>query len=139
MKTISWEDADIFINLESIPEATIIQYFRTLNNSEFMTTAQLFAEQGRLNPPFDKTVQGRNEIAQYLEKEAKGMRFCPESGEMLSSNSIETQDQIQGKVQIKLFTVNVTWLIQLNSAKEITMVEVKLLASLNDLLKFNHS
>jgi hypothetical protein len=44
--------------------------------------------------------------------------------------------QIQGKVQTPLFGVNVAWEFVLNSAKEIVSVEVKLLASLEELAKF---
>ncbi|NUN63329.1 nuclear transport factor 2 family protein [Pseudanabaena biceps] len=139
MKDISSNNIDLFINIDGINELTIYEYFAGLNNNEFMATSELFAEQGCLNPPFEQTVCGRDAIAQYLEKEAKGIEFCPAYGEMIKSDNAFTQYQIQGKVKTNQFTVNVNWLIQLNSAKEILLVEVKLIASLIELLNFNNS
>ncbi len=137
MKNISSTNIDEFINIDGIDELTIYHYFARLNNNEFIATSELFAEQGCLNPPFEKTVYGRDAIAQYLEKEAKGIEFCPIYGEMIMSDSTYTQYQIQGKVKTNQFTVNVNWLIQLNSMKEIILVEVKLVASLIELLNFS--
>jgi hypothetical protein len=137
MKNISLTNKDTFIDIDGIDESTIHEYFARLNNNEFIATSELFAEQGCLNPPFEKTVCGRDAIAQYLEKEAKGIGFCPAYGEMIISDSTFTQYQIQGKVKTNQFTVNVNWLIQLNSTKEIILVEVKLVASLVELLDFS--
>ena len=137
-------DLDTSLDIDGIYENTICQYFIRLNNGEFMETAQLFAEQGCLNPPFENAIAGRDAIARYLEKEAKGMNFCPERGEIISKvgvadpleNSDLTQYQIQGKVKTNFFTVNVSWSIELNANKEIIKVDVKLLASINELLSF---
>lgn len=137
MKNISSTDKDTFINIDGIDELTISEYFARLNNNEFIATSELFAEQGCLNPPFEKTMYGRNAIAKYLEKEAKGIEFCPAYGKMIISNSTYIQYQIQGKVKTPQFTVNVNWLIQLNLIKEIILVEVKLVASLIELLNFS--
>lgn len=137
MKNISSTNKDTFIDIDGIDESIIHEYFARLNNNEFIATSELFAEQGCLNPPFEKTVCGRDAIAQYLEKEAKGIEFCPAYGEMIISDSTFTQYQIQGKVKTNQFTVNVNWLIQLNSTKEIILVEVKLVASLVELLDFS--
>lgn len=137
-------DLDTSLDLDGIYENTIYEYFVRLNNGEFMETAQLFADQGCLNPPFEKSIAGREAIAHYLEKEAKGMNFCPERGEILPKvgvadpleNSDRTQYHIQGKVKTNFFTVNVSWSIELNANKEIMAVDVKLLASINELLSF---
>jgi len=137
MKNISSTNTDTFINIDGIDEPTIYEYFARLNNNEFIATSELFAEQGCLNPPFEKIVCGREAIAQYLEKEAKGIEFCPAYAEMIMSDSTFTLYQIQGKVKTNQFTVNVNWLIQLNSTKEIILVEVKLVASLVELLNFS--
>ena len=74
----------------------------------------------------------------YLEEQAKGIIFSPEYGEILMSDSNHTQYQIQGKVELNWFTVNISWLFELDIAKEIILVDVKLLASLDDLLSFSH-
>jgi len=152
MKTISvlvqpkfWTiGLDTSLDIDGIYENTIYQYFIRLNNGEFMETAQLFAEQGCLNPPFEESIAGREAIARYLEREAKGMNFCPERGEIIPKvgvaaplkNSDRTQYQIHGKVKTNFFTVNVSWSIELNAAREIMAVDVKLLASINELLSF---
>jgi hypothetical protein len=131
------QPTNIQIEIRGIHEPVIDEYFARLNNGEFTATAELFAAQGCLNPPFDQQLQGRDAIAQYLEKEAKGIKFCPEDGIVLTSDSSHTQYQIQGKVEMNWFTVNVSWSMQLNAAKEIVLVEVKLLTSLDDLLSFS--
>ena len=137
-------DLDTSLDIDGIYENTIHEYFMRLNNGEFMETAQLFAEQGCLNPPFEKSILGKEAIARYLEKEAKGMKFCPERGEILTKvgladpleHSDRTQYHIQGKVKTNFFTVNVSWSIELNAIKEIMAVDVKLLASIDELLSF---
>ena len=131
------EPGMIEIDIQGIDEPVIYEYFKRLNNGEFTATSELFAEQGCLNPPFDNQIQGRGAIAQYLEKEAKGIRFCPEYGEVIAIDSNRTQYQIQGKVEMNWFTVNISWSIDLNAATEIMLVDVKLLASLDDLLSFS--
>lgn len=136
MKTIPSVNTDMMIAIDNLNEPTICEYFIKLNNSEFKETADLFADQGLLNPPFDEPIQGRNAIAEYFAKEAVGMKFCPEYVEIVMIDGVHSQYQIQGKVATSLFTVNVGWLIKLNVAKEIMNVEVKLLNSLGDLLKF---
>jgi hypothetical protein len=120
-----------------IHEFTIQEYFEKLNTGEFIAAAELFSEQGCLSPPFETSIQGRDAIAQYLETDAKGMRFCPEQWTILAHNSEQTHYRIAGKVETRWFTVNVSWSMHLNSAKEIMAVEVKLLASLTDLLQLN--
>jgi hypothetical protein len=121
-------------NILEIEEPTIWEYFEKLNQGEFIATAALFSEQGCLNPPFEKPIQGRIAIAQYLQSEASGMRFCPEYGEMLSGNQQQPKYHIQGNVVTPWFTVKVTWMIKLNAAREIINIDIKLLAALNDLL-----
>jgi hypothetical protein len=137
ISTPATEPEKIKIDIQGIHEPVIDQYFTSLNNGEFSATAELFAAQGCLHPPFDQQLQGRDAIAQYLEKEAKGIIFAPEDGEIIISDSTHTQYQIQGKVELNWFTVNISWSIDLNAAKEIILVDVKLLASLDDLLSFS--
>jgi hypothetical protein len=144
--TLVSESVSAKTDIQGIDELVIYEYFSRLNNGKFIATTELFSEQGYLIPPFGKQLQGREEIAQYLEKEAIGIRFLPERGELVTNvdpsanlgDSDRTQYQIQGKVEINWFSVNISWLIDLNTAKEIILVEVKLLASLEDLLSFSH-
>jgi hypothetical protein len=125
------------VKIEGIEEPIIAAYFSHLNHGEFIATANLFAEIGCLNPPFEEPIEGRSAIAKYLEKEATGMIFCPESGSILIQDDRIAQYQIQGKVKTNYFTINVSWLIQIGTDREIILVEVKLLAALAELLKFS--
>ena len=134
MKTISTIIPAESSEIEGVNNSTICEYFRRLNHGEFIAAANLFAVAGCLYPPFDNPIQGRNAIAQYLAKEAQGMRFCPEAGEILTSDLNHARYQIQGTVATKWFAINVCWLFELNAIKEIVLVEIKLLATLPELL-----
>jgi hypothetical protein len=140
VKTTSLIDTNRAIDIQGIRIATIDEYFIRLNHQEYVATSELFAITGYLYPPFENPIQGREAIAQYLQQEAQGMRFVPEDGTLLAIDSNERTDdpqtriQIQGKVQTKWFTVNVSWLFELNSIREIMLVEIKLLAALPELL-----
>jgi hypothetical protein len=146
MKKFPLTDRNILVSMDNIDEPTVHEYFTSLNSNNFTATAELFMEEGYLKPPFEKLVKGKKDIAEYFAKEAVGMFCYPENGQILCGHNGKTilQDtkhieyQIQGKVQISPFTVNVQWLIQLNCTKKIMAVEVKLLASLDELLKLNH-
>jgi hypothetical protein len=127
----------LLIEIDGIEEPTIAAYFSGLNSGEFAATAELFAQSGRLEPPFENSIEGKDAIAKYLATEAKGMIFCPESGILLLKDNNLAQYHVQGKVKTNYFTINVSWLMQLNNDKEILLVEVKLLAALEELLKFN--
>ena len=129
-------DLDLATTIDGIEEPTITAYFRTLNQENFTATADLFTTSGCLNPPFEGSIVGRAAIAKYLETEARGMILCPEFGRLLIKDNDVAQYHIQGKVKTNYFTINVTWLFQLNLDREILLVEVKLLAALDELLKF---
>jgi hypothetical protein len=130
-------DSELLGKIEGIAEPTITAYFMRLNSCEFRAAAELFADIGQLAPPFENPIEGRAEIAAYLEKEASGMSFWPESGVLLIRDDDLAQYHIQGKVKTNYFTINVSWLMQLNIDKEILLVEVKLLAALEELIKFS--
>jgi hypothetical protein len=128
---------ELSLQIEGVSSPIVEAYFSRLNSNETASTADLFAEQGCLKPPFEAPIEGREAIAAYLAKEARGMRFCPESGTLLLRDNNLTQYHIHGKVQTNYFTINVSWLMQLNTDNEIVLVEVKLLAALEELLKFS--
>jgi hypothetical protein len=132
------------ISIAGIQETIIYSYFQTLNQGEFSETAELFAEDGVLIPPFEEGVRGRQAIANYLNEEAQGLTAFPNQGsvEILADQS--TQITITGKVQTPLFKVNVRWQFQLTNTPpltagfkdqiEIASAEVKLLASSQELI-----
>ena len=129
-------DEEWLVIIEGIERPHIDAYFNSLNREDFKATAELFAERGCLKPPFEETIEGRAAISEYLEKEARGMKFCPETGAILLRDEVITHYHIQGYVKTNYFTIAVSWLIQLNLDNEIMLVEVKLLAALQELLKY---
>jgi hypothetical protein len=137
VSTTPTSNSELLIEIDGIEEPTIAVYFSRLNSGEFAATAELFADGGRLAPPFENPIEGREAIAKYLTTEARGMKFCPESGTLLMRDEDLAQYHVQGKVQTNFFTINVSWLMQLNLDKEILLVEIKLLAALEELLKFS--
>lgn len=122
------------VTIAGIEEASIINYFDTMNREEFGKTAALFAEEGIMLAPFEKPIVGRKAIALYLAKEAKGMKLLPKEGihQPIEDNSF--QIKVQGKVKTSLFSVNVAWYFNLNSEAQITTTRIKLLASPKELL-----
>ena len=117
------------------PEQTLSRYFATLNAEDFQKTAELFAKDGALNPPFESPIVGQEAIVAYLNKEAKGLQLFPlrKAVELLELGEICYR--VIGKVQTALFTVNVEWIFTLTESAEICSVEVKLLAAMKELLK----
>lgn len=126
--------------------APVQRYFETLNRGAFEQTAALFAENGRMVPPFEQPIQGRGAIAHYLHTEANGMSLTPVGCEFVAPSEktdkggVEADSLqvflVRGKVKTPLFGVNVAWQFSLNAADEITKVQIKLLATLGELIKF---
>lgn len=116
-------------------ETTVSSYFDALNAGDFQTVASLFAEEGALYPPFDGAVTGREAIVTYLEAEAKGLQLTPKQCITQLLDDGTHQCRVIGKVQTPLFGVSVGWTFVLNANAEILLVQVKLLAALEELLK----
>lgn len=122
--------------IEGITEPIILRYFELLNAGEFQATSALFAADGALQPPFEGQIVGRAAIADYLVKEAQGLILRPQWGNQRSLDDGCTEFEIAGNVQTSLFTVNVSWTMILSPWQELFLVRVKLLASLQELVKF---
>ncbi|MBL1174724.1 ketosteroid isomerase family protein [Pantanalinema sp. GBBB05] len=122
--------------IEGINEPVIQRYFELLNGGEFQAASELFAEDGALQPPFEGQIVGRDAIANYLVKEAQGLILRPQWGKQQALDNGCTEFEIAGNVQTALFTVNVSWTMILSPWQELFLVRVKLLASLQELVKF---
>ncbi|MBW4465815.1 MAG: ketosteroid isomerase family protein [Pegethrix bostrychoides GSE-TBD4-15B] len=115
----------------------ILAYFAALNTGDFLASAELFAEDGQLLPPFESAIVGQAAIAEYLKAEAKGMQAVVQSVDaqpLSETTQMMTQIQVIGQVQAPLFVVNVGWLFVVNERSEIVSLKIKLLAALKDLL-----
>ena len=120
--------------IDGCSNATVIRYFETLNAGAFDQTATLFAENGALIPPFEDPIVGPAAIATYLHNEAVGMRLRPRTGTSTLLDTGDVQIEIKGKVQTLIFGVNVGWVFVLAADDTIKSVQVKLLASPQELL-----
>lgn len=122
------------LGIEGISEPAIVHFFETLNAGNFSATAALFAPEGILYPPFEGAIVGTESIAAYLEAEAKGMQLEPRQGIAQTLETGETQVKVTGKAQTPLFGVNVNWLFVLDGRSHILSVNIKLIASPQELL-----
>jgi Nuclear transport factor 2 (NTF2) domain len=123
------------IAIADLSQPVISEYFATLNAGDFQATAALFADDGALQPPFETPIVGAEAIAAYLSAEAKGFVLQPQqvTAQPLADGSTELQ--VGGRVQTPLFSVHVGWRFVLNSQQEICFLRVKLLASLEELVR----
>lgn len=122
-------------DIAGINNVTISRYFQSLNAGDFDSTAALFAPDGMMYAPFESGLVGSSAIASYLQQEALGLRAEPHQGIIESHEENDlVQFRVNGKVQMPLFGVNVSWLFVLNTQQQIVSVTVKLLASPQELL-----
>ncbi|MDJ0734593.1 MAG: ketosteroid isomerase family protein [Nostocaceae cyanobacterium] len=131
-KTPTQENVGI---IQGVAQANILHYFDTLNAGEFDETAALFSTDGVMYPPFESDIVGQDAIAAYLNQEAQGLKAYPYKGTSETLEDDQIQIQVTGKAQTSWCSVNVAWLFILNQKQEITSVEIKLLASPEELLK----
>ncbi|MEO1590231.1 MAG: ketosteroid isomerase family protein [Cyanobacteria bacterium J06632_22] len=113
----------------------VLSYFEFFNLSQYQQVAALFAEDGRLFPPFESPIVGQQHIAQYLTKEADGMTITVSNSETELLEDGRLQVDVRGKVTALVFQVNVAWRFLLTPDQAIESVKVDLLATLEELFK----
>ena len=122
------------LTIEGMTEPTVLRYFETLNAGDLEATANLFAADGAMHPPFESAMVGPNAIAAYLKQEAQGMKLEPKQAVTKILDNEQIQVQVTGKVQTSWCGVNVSWLFVLGHEHKILAATVKLLASPQELL-----
>jgi hypothetical protein len=122
------------LQIEGLDEPTVLSYFETLNAGNFEATADLFALDGIMHPPFESDISGRDAIISYLNQEAKGIIAYPRQGIVEALEDGQSQVQVSGKAETSWCGINVSWIFILNSDKQIVYTRVKLLASPQELL-----
>lgn len=133
--TLATQPASL-LRLEPVIEA----YFSTFNRHQFSRTASLFAADGRLIAPFEEVpIIGPAAIQTYLEQEAADMVATPKILESDPLADGKRQVRVKGNVKASVFIVNVAWTYRLNADNQIEQVEVKLLASLQELVGLQSS
>ncbi len=120
------------LTLDSVAE----QYFENFNQGNYAAVATLFGDEGCLCPPFEDAIVGPPAIATYLAQEAAGMQAIPKESRTQITD-YGHQITVKGRVKTPLFTVNVQWIFDITTADQIQRAEIKLLASLQELLQFN--
>ncbi|PSF37070.1 nuclear transport factor 2 [Aphanothece hegewaldii CCALA 016] len=120
--------------IEGITEPVILNYFNYLNAGDFEATANLFAPDGILQPPFESPIIGREAIADYLTLEGRGLELYPKQGSIEPTEDEQTKIVVVGNVKTPLLGVNVSWYFILTPNSEIAFAEIRLLASLQELL-----
>lgn len=113
---------------------SVARYFDHFNRGDFRGISQLFVDDGRLLPPFEVTIVGRSAICAYLQREAEGMKAKPRKVWEEAGVGDRQRVVVQGSVIALVFTVNAAWFFDIDASGKLEQVEVKLLASLQDLL-----
>ncbi|MEC4985017.1 MAG: nuclear transport factor 2 family protein [Oscillatoria sp. PMC 1068.18] len=122
-----------YLTIEDTTNSVIADYFTTLNAGDFEGTAALFAADGVMYPPFESAIAAPD-IAAYLAAEATGMTLSPQQGILEHTEDNQIKLKVSGVVKTSYFSVNVAWSFVLNSERQIRVVEIKLLASPQELL-----
>ena len=116
--------------------SVVESYFSLLNEAKFTEAAQLFADSGVLVPPFEGAIAGPEAIAHYLTQEAQGITIVPQNISVADKTREAVTLKATGRVSLSWCQVNVAWQFRINPDAKIASVEVQLLATLQELLKF---
>lgn len=125
-------------SIEGIKNYTVLNYIDYMNAYEFDLASSLFAENGALQPPFQKPVTGKQAILTYMREECVGLKMMPERGIAEVIDDGYTQIKVTGKVQTPWFGagvgMNIAWRFLLDPQGKIFYVAIDLLASPKELL-----
>jgi hypothetical protein len=124
--------------IEGINNYTVLNYIDYMNAFDFTPAVGLFAEEGALQPPFQKPIVGKQAILTYMREECVGLKMMPERGVAESIENGYTQIKVTGKVQTPWFGdnvgMNIAWRFLLDPQGKIFFVAIDLLASPKELL-----
>jgi hypothetical protein len=128
----------IKVNIEGIDNLTVLSYMENMNAFDFPAAVELFAEDGALQPPFEKPIVGHENILAYMREECYGLKLIPERGVSEAAQGDFTQIKVTGKVQTPWFGesvgINLAWRFLLNPQGKIFLVAIDVLASPKELL-----
>jgi hypothetical protein len=109
-----------------------------MNAFDFTPAVGLFAEEGALQPPFQKPIVGKAAILTYMREECVGLKMMPERGVAETIENGYTQIKVTGKVETPWFGnnvgMNIAWRFLLDPQGKIFFVAIDLLASPKELL-----
>lgn len=124
--------------IEGVTEPTVLKYIEAMNADNFEAAVALFANNGALQPPFQKPIVGREAITSYLRDEGQGLVMKPTKGVSETIEDGYTQHKITGTVETPWFGgnvgMNIAWRFLLDPQGQIYFVAIDLLASPKELL-----
>jgi len=124
--------------IEGVTEPTVLKYIEAMNADNVDAAVALFANNGALQPPFQKPIVGRPAISAYLRDEGQGLVMKPTQGISESIEDGYTQHKITGTVETPWFGgnvgMNIAWRFLLDPQGQIYFVAIDLLASPKELL-----
>jgi len=124
--------------IEGVKNYTVLNYIDYMNAFDFTPAVELFAEEGALQPPFQKPIVGKSAILTYMREECVGLKMMPERGVVESIENGYTQIKVTGKVETPWFGnnvgMNIAWRFLLDPQGKIFFVAIDLLASPKELL-----
>lgn len=128
------------VTIEGITNPTVLGYINNMNANDFDAVIALFADNGALQPPFQRPIVGRENVMRYLREECQNLKLLPERGVLEPAEDGFTQVKVTGKVQTPWFGANVgmniAWRFLLDAQDKIFFVAIDLLASPKELLNF---
>jgi hypothetical protein len=128
------------VAIEGVDNATVLSYINNMNANDFDEVIKLFAEDGALQPPFQRPIVGKEAVFRYLQEECQNLKLMPERGTNEPADGNFNQIKVTGKVQTPWFGANVgmnmAWRFLLDPQGKIFFVAIDLLASPKELLNF---
>lgn len=118
--------------------AAVDGYFAGFNAEDYRAVADLFEADGVLLAPFEEPLVGSEAVYTYLQAEAVSMRATPvevESDEITADGCRRVV--VKGRVKTLLFTISVRWTFALTAADTVQAAEIKLMASLQELMQLD--
>jgi ketosteroid isomerase-like protein len=128
--------ADATLDLAAVSSA-VDRYFAGFNAEDYRAVAALFEADGVLLAPFEEPIVGPEAIYVYLHAEAISMRATPVEVETTPNADDTRQVVVKGHVKTLLFTVSVRWTFVITADDTLQSTEIKLLASLQELMQFD--
>jgi hypothetical protein len=128
------QQTTLIANEPSALPQPLISYFDAVNDRSNFSAANLFCKEGILVAPLGVQVRGRAAITAYLEDKCEGMTLYPEQVSSIDASTIV----VLGHVKCPAFTVQVEWKFHMIRT-EIAVLQVRLLASLQQLTHLRHS
>jgi len=134
--TMATPTAEADLNLAAIAPV-VERYFAGFNAADYCAVAALFEADGVLLAPFEDPIVGSEAIYTYLQTEAIAMQATPVEVETTPGENGSHRVVVKGRVKTRLFTVNVRWTFGLTAANTLQSAEIRLLASLQELVQLN--